>query len=60
VWPSNTDQTTDASPALLSATSEVPIGLDLLDPAPEAMKTGAEKPAGDGAGEGPEVCEAPR
>ena len=44
VWPSNTDQTTDACPALLSATSEVPIGLYLLDPAPGARKTGAEKP----------------
>ena len=44
MWPSDTDQTTDACPALLSATSEVPIGLYLLDPAPGAMKTGAEKP----------------
>jgi hypothetical protein len=26
VWPPNTDQTTDACPALFSATCEVPIG----------------------------------
>jgi len=44
VWPPSTDQATDACPALLSATSEVPIGLYLLDPLPEARKTGAEKP----------------